>query len=64
MKVGDLVKGRGSSPIMASLSMGETVGIVLKVFKFDPRDDAYLLVQWHGGVRDTLNERLLEVVSG
>ena len=64
MKVGDLVKGRGSSPIMASLSLGGTVGIVLKVVTDDPIvGDRHLLIQWNGGVLDTINERLLEVVN-
>lgn len=55
MQVGDLVRGR--------LSLGGRIGIVLKAFTFDVRDDTYLLVQWKGGVLDTLNERLLEVVN-
>ena len=56
MKVGDLVRGR--------LSLGGRVGIVLKVVTDDPIvGDRYLLIQWNGGVLDTLNERLLEVVN-
>ena len=56
MQVGDLVRGR--------LSLGGRVGIVLKVVTDDPIvGDRYLLIQWNGGVLDTLNERLLEVVN-
>ena len=56
MKVGDLVKGR--------LSLGGRLGIVLKVVSDDPIvGERFLLIQWNGGVRDTLNDRLLEVAS-
>ena len=55
MKVGDLVKGRG-------LFDGR-LGIVLRVLFPAPVGDRYLLIQWNGGVLDTLNERLLEVIN-
>ena len=56
MQVGDLVKGR--------LSLGGRIGMIIKVVSDDPIvGDRYLLVQWNGGVLDTLNERLLEVVN-
>ena len=56
MRVGDLVKGR--------LSLGGRIGIIIKVVSDDPIvGERVLLVQWSGGVRDTLNDRLLEVVN-
>ena len=56
MNVGDLVKGR--------LSLGGRIGMIIKVVSDDPIvGEKFLLVQWHGGVRDTLNQRLLEVIN-
>lgn len=58
MQVGDLVKGR--------LSLGGRLGIVIKVVVDDPINPERntMCVLWNGGKRDTLNKRLLEVVSG
>ena len=56
MQVGDLVKGR--------LSLGGRIGIVIKVVSDDPIvGERFLLVQWNGGVRDTLRDSLLESVN-
>ena len=57
MQVGDLVKAR----------LGfRTLGIVIKVVVDDPINPERntMCVLWNGGKRDTLNGRLLEVVSG
>ena len=58
MQVGDLVKGR--------LSLGGRLGIVIKVVVDEPinLERNTMCVLWNGGKRDTLNGRLLEVVSG
>ena len=56
MQVGDLVRGR--------LSLGGRVGLVIGVVSDDPIvGEKFLLVQWNGGVCDTLRDSLLEVVS-
>ena len=56
MQVGDLVKGR--------LSLGGRMGLAVKVASDDPiTGQKFLLVRWNNGTIDTLNERLLEVVS-
>ncbi len=56
MQVGDLVKGR--------LSLGGRVGLIIKVVSDDPIiGEKFLLVQWSGGVRDTLRDSLLEPVN-
>ena len=53
MKVGDLVKNGID---------GECFGIIIRqVNAFD--GDVWWLVQWAHDQRDTLNERLLEVIS-
>ena len=56
MKVGDLVRGRGFA--------AGRVALVIKVVSAVIGGDRYLLIQWSGGLRDTLNERLLESVNG
>ena len=57
MQVGDLVKGR--------LSLGGRLGIVIEVVVDDPINPERntMRVQWNGGVRDTLNARLLEALN-
>ena len=57
MQVGDLVEGR--------LSLGGIKGIVMKVVIDDPINPERntMRVQGNGGVRDTLNARLLEVLN-
>ena len=57
MKVGDLVKGR--------LSLGGRLGLVVKVIVDNPDNPERntVQVQWHGGLLDSLNARLLEVIS-
>jgi hypothetical protein len=51
MKVGDLVQ-----------NWADGVGVLIrKVSDFD--GDVWWLVQWLDGQRDTLNERLMEVIS-
>ena len=56
MRAGDLVKGR--------LSLDGRVGLIIKVVSDDPIvGEKFLLVQWNGGVRDTLRDSLLEVIN-
>ena len=56
MQVGDLVKGRFGP---------RRLGIVIKVVVDNPINPERntMRVQWNGGVRDTLNARLLEVLN-
>lgn len=53
MNVGDLVTWRGG------------VGIIVGLISDDPIiRERYWLVQWSDGIRDTIRERFLEVISG
>ena len=52
MKVGDLVRCL------------HHVGVLVKVVSpGDGPNERYWLVLWNGGVRDTINERMLEVIK-
>ena len=51
MKVGDLVE-----------TFPSTYGVLIRKVN-DMDGDVWWLVQWFGGQRDTLNERLMEVLN-